>query len=156
MNGDALSTGYVVRKTYLRLAAEKPGAPTVHALEELIDKANEVGDLENSFPARLAAARGHQQIPELSSEALEHVELSADADAEVHRLLLRRCRRAESARDVLAELLAVAEDELELDEDLLSEHRDGDPAKDLHLDIVEKKRDIVARLRSLSVEEPNG
>ncbi|MEM7417492.1 MAG: hypothetical protein AAF389_18525 [Gemmatimonadota bacterium] len=146
--------GYIVREQYLRMGAEKPGASVLVDLDGLVELVDEVAELERTFPTRLAAARGQAQPPRPSRAAQEQIETSDDADTEVHRLLLRRCRRAESARQVWSELLTLAQDDVELDEDLASEFDEGDPGLRLHMEVVEKKRVVVARLREACAIQP--
>ena len=146
-------TGYIVRLQYLAYALDKATTQQSESLEALVKLVAEVDALERSFGGQLQAARAAAgtSSPAQSRAAQEAVTMSSDADNEVHRLLERRCRRAQTAVEVVNELMTPAREDLELTEWRLEaiEGPEEELAERLIREIIIAKRRVLERMRQI-------
>ena len=138
--------GFVIRPEYLDELAQKAPTARRERVADLRAAAEELDALERSFPERLRAARGGVETPRLSESAREWAEGSSDAAQEYHRLLLRRCRRADSDLAGVALLLESATEDLELTS-FLAAGSDEDVAKPLLEELLRRKELFIKSLR---------
>ena len=144
--------GYVVRLEYLDLARSLAPDARLARIEALSNAVRELDELEVSFPSRLAAAReADDGVEHLSSAANEMIAVSSDADREYHRLLHRRCRRADSDTSVIRELLESARGDVKNWSFIADGAPDAIGAR-LASELVDRKRTVVALLRDYLAE----
>lgn len=146
--------GFVLREAYVLVAIEKATPSQAADLEDVRARVLALEQLELSFPERLLAARTAAGVstPALSKAAQDASAVSAGADADHHRLLLRRCRRAETSTAVVQELLTSLRDDLDFEEFIL-EQADETVVRDLQGEIVKKKRALERVLQRFLEED---
>ena len=143
-------SGYVVDPTLLRLALEKRTDPgQVEPLEQLIAMAEELDELERSFPARVRAARVSAGVPveTLSRSARDRIDVSDRAAARVYQLLHRQCRRSADATEVVRHLTDVARDDAEW-WDEMGEAAEDDPTRTIVSEMARAKQAVVRAMET--------
>jgi len=118
-------------------------------LVSCLDLVSDLDSLEGDFSKRLQIAREAASVekPRLSRSATEEASQSIEANVEFHRLLSRRCRRADSAETIVRELVTAAEGDLEMTEFLLEGAPDAS-ARLLLNELAAKKRAAVQCLKT--------
>lgn len=141
--------GYSVRDKHILAAIEKADPAERRQLEPLLNQVTALNDIERTLADRVRDAQvaAGQAKTKPSRAAREVMAQSADAARELDRLLTRKCERAQTACDVIREILAVAKHDMREANWLDTAIADDDPAKSIYTDRYWKQREFVASLR---------
>jgi hypothetical protein len=108
----------------------------------------EIGYIVRVEYIEMAREKASAQQLDAISALRASVDQSSDADSEYHRLMLRRCRRAETAALILEEVAQTARDDLDITEEQLAIVEDP-IAEPLMLEIATAKAQVVSQLKRL-------